>query len=187
MGDLILSAGLFTGEPVEEFIVHNQPELDAWEQRRQEAELRGEPFTEKKPPVRGVYWSILPIDGDIDAEYQKKRGMNEQTLSFRPVERDDKRTIEWDAVRVSLASDRELAALRWLCRQFIRGWRGMEMEHSDGRREALPFTEKTLDKLAALPQIIRPVVERGYALNRIREDIVEGNSETSSAGNATQT
>jgi hypothetical protein len=182
MGDLILAAGLFTGEPVEEFIIYNQAEIDAQKARQRLAEETGEAFKETLVEPTGAYFSLLPVDGKLDAEYTKKRGQDKRNLKITPRQGDDDTGPEADfgVMDFEFSNERELAAQIWLAKKIVSGWRRVMLDSGT----ELEYSEHNLEKLASIPMFIRPVIERAYELGRIRDRFAEGNSETSSAGSA---
>ncbi|HPA83018.1 MAG TPA: hypothetical protein PLS95_19525 [Thermoanaerobaculales bacterium] len=157
MGDLILCAGLFTGEPVEEYVVLNQEEVDGQSAKPQ-----------------GAYFLVLPVTGDEDAEFQKRRGQDVRKIRYRTKRSDDEPgtpSIEFEPMEAEFSNEREIAALKWLAVKKVRGWRGIMLDNG----QELAFSEKNLEKLASIPRLIRPVISRCYELTRLKEGLEEGN------------
>lgn len=160
MGDLILSAALFTGEPVEEFIVLNEEEVAA-----------------QGVAPSGAYFKILPVDGDLDVEYTKKRGMDEQEIRFRPKKAETDGTganVEFEPMSRTFSNQREIAANKWLCDKIVKGWRAITLDNGT----ELPFSGHNLAVLASIPRYARPIIKRAYELNELKVALSEGNSAT---------
>ena len=157
MTDFVLPASLFSDEPVERDVVYNPEEV-----------ANGE-----EPMV--VTYFLMPVTGDIDAEYTKRRGHNEQHLRFRPSQGDEgKPSIEFEPMDRVFSNERELAALKWIAGKVIKGWRPFTL--TDG--QVIEYTEHNLEKLSNAPQYIRPAVDEAYKINEIKTEVEEKNSET---------
>ncbi len=157
MSELILSAGLFTGEPSERFVTLNRDEVEA-----------------TGAPVQGAYFMLKPVDGKLDAEYTKLRGQDTHTMKIRPKGKNDDAdspNVQFEAMEVSFSNERELKAIAWLAKKVITGWRGIKLDNGN----ELEFSEHNLEKLAGFSPIIKPVIEEAYALGRLREVLQEGN------------
>jgi hypothetical protein len=133
----------------------------------------------------GVWFDLYPVTGELDAEYQKQRGQDEHTVSVRRRENrasDDEPEIEIEPISKTFSNARELAAMSWLARKIINGWRPIALD--DGNK--LDFSERNLDKMSKVPLFVRPAIEEDYELVAIKTVGEEGNSETSSAGSSSQ-
>ena len=160
MGELILSAGMFTGEATEKFVVLNQDEVDA--------------TAESENPVTktGAYFMLVPVDGKLDAEYTKLRGQDTHTMKVRPKEAGEEGpNVRFDAMEVSFSNEREIKATVFLAKKVVKGWRGIKLD--DGT--SLEFSEHNLEKLAHYTPIIMPVIEEAYRLGQLAEALKEGN------------
>jgi hypothetical protein len=160
MGDLILSAAMFTGEASEKFVLLNRDEVEA--------------TAESENPVEktGAYFMLVPVDGKIDAEYTKLRGQDTHTMKIRPkADGEDGPSVRFDAMEVSFSNERELKALLWLAKKVVKGWRGVMLDNGS----ELEFSEHNLEKLASYPPIMKPVIEEAYNLGRLSAALKEGN------------
>jgi hypothetical protein len=166
MGDLILSAGFFTGEATEKFVCFNQAEVDA---AKSDASEDVEPI--------GAYFSLKPVDGKLDAEYTKLRGQDVKTMRVRPrADRDDEGpNCDFEPMEMSFSNEREIKAMEWLAKRVVTRWRKVMLD--DGNE--LPFTEKNLELFSRIPQFIKPVLEAAYELGKLQDQLTEGNFETS--------
>jgi hypothetical protein len=155
MSGLIVSSALFSGEPV-------WTEVEFAE--GQTAEIL-----------------LCAVDGDMDAEYTRQRGLDEQTVSIRmrPRTEEDENLgagefrprVEFEPVSRTLSNSKELKAAKWLVQKIVKGWRGIKME--DGSE--LEFSGSNLAKLAAQPSFWKPVIEKGYDLLTVKKTAAEGN------------
>ena len=159
-GCLILPRGLFTGEAVEEFVVFNKDEVDA----------HAETDTPVKP--RGAYFDLLPVSGEWDAEYTKKRGHDSHTMRVKPRTGDDGPNMEFDGMDISFSNEREISAMAWLFKRVCQGWRGIQLD--DGSE--LAGSGENIEKMAKVPQFAKPVIDAAYALGRIKDEVSAGNS-----------
>ena len=166
MGELILSAGFFTGDATEKFVCFNQTEVDA-------AKHEGEDAVE---PI-GAYFDLMPVDGKLDAEYTKLRGQDVKTMRIRPRASSDDEgpNVEFEPMEMSFSNEREIKAMMWLAKKVIKGWRGVKLDNGT----ELPFSEKNLETLSSIPQFIKPILEAAYELGKLQDQLIEGNFETS--------
>lgn len=167
MSDVILSASLFNNQPTEETITFNADAVAAYERARAESVAAREPEPAPVQAVSAVF-SLLPVSGDWDAEYTKLRGQDVRTIRFR---QDAGGKAQVEPLEFELSNQRELAALRWLAKRVVCGWRGIKLD--DGSE--LPYSELNVEKLAAIPQVIRPVIARAYQLAAVRDAAEAGN------------
>ena len=157
MTDFVLPASLFSDDPVERDVVYNPEEVEAG----------AEPMV--------VTFLLMPVTGDIDAEYTKQRGHNEQHLSFLPGRGEEgKALIEFQPMDRVFSNDRELAALKWIAKKVIKGWKPFTL--TDG--QTIEYSEHNLEKLSNAPQWVRPAVNEAYKINEIKTEVEEKNSET---------
>lgn len=141
---LILSAALFKGEPVREFFEHLGRD--------------------------GGHVTFVPVDGELDAEYTKRRGLDTRSFRYVADPEDNRRShVEVDAIEIS--NERQVRAFIWLAEKIVKGWDGLRLD--DGSE--LEFSPVNLKKLASIPVFIQPIIERAYALNAQRVEAEEKN------------
>ena len=120
-------------------------------------------------PELGGRVRMLPVDGDLDVEYTRRRGFNSQTFEISPPsEKGQRATVTLAAQTVS--NDQQIAANRWIIEQIVSDW---ELTLDTGA--PLPFDKKTRSKLGAMPAFAAPIINRGYELARIVEAVESGN------------
>jgi hypothetical protein len=173
MSEMILSSGLFTGEPVETFVCFNENEVamnkalrEAWKSDPQGAE---EP--EEVEP-QGAYFNLLPVDGFTDAEYTKKRGQDKHSMKIAPRGKGETGpAVRFETMEISFSNEQEIRAMVWLAEKVVKGWRGIRLETG----EELEFSPVNLTKLASVPSVIRPIIASAYELGNLRKTLSEGN------------
>ena len=158
MSDIVLSAGLFTGEPIEEFIVLNADEVEATK--------------DSDSPVKpqGAYFMLKPVSPEVDIEYNKLRGQDVKKIAVTPEQGEGGMRMKFGEMVSEISNERELKAKKYLARNTIFGWRGIKL--SDGSE--LKFCEKNLEILACLPKF-KPVLDRPYELALALGTAEEGN------------
>jgi len=154
MSGLVLSSALFSGQPV-------WTEVDFGDGQTAEVLLS-------------------PIDGDLDSEYVKRRGLDEQTLSVRMRSRDDdeepetgefRARVEVEPISRTISNSREIAAAKWLCPKIVHGWRGFSLDTGN----ELEFSGASLAKLSGFGSFARPVIAAAYNLGVVKRSATEGN------------
>lgn len=154
---ILLSAGLFTDEPVREFVVLNQAEVNA-----------------KGVKEEGAYFMLKPVTPAVDIEYQKIRGQDVQSISVTPEQQENgSMSMKFGEIRREISNDRELKAKKFLARKCVFGWEGLDMDNG----EELKFSSHNLEIVCCLPQF-QPVFDRVYDMTRIKQQVEEGNLET---------
>ena len=113
--NLILSAGLFSGEATREFVCFNEVEVEVSKARREHAEKElqakidaGEPVgADELPEVavsRGAYFHLKPVTADLDADYTKRRGQDVHNLKLRPKGKGESGpNLKFEAMDVSIS------------------------------------------------------------------------------------
>jgi hypothetical protein len=182
-GELILSAGLFTGEATREFVCFNELEVQVSKATREAAErvLRekielGEEVGDEELPElvepRGAYFLLKPITADLDADYTKRRGQDIHQLKLRPKQKGESGpNVRFEAMDVNISNEQEIKAVQWLADKVVKGWDGIKLD--DGK--SLDFSKNNLSKLASVMEVIKPVIAKAYELGRIRDRFAEGN------------
>jgi hypothetical protein len=183
MSEMILNSGLFTGKPTREFVCFNEVEVEVSKGRRRFAEEKlaerlraGDAVGDEELPElvepQGAYFDLMPVTGDLDADYVKRRGQDRHNLKLRPKEKgEDGPNVRFEAMEISISNEQEIAALQWLAKKVVKGWSGIKLD--DGTD--LEFSSNNLEKLASLPLVIRPVIQKAYELGQIRDTFSAGN------------
>jgi hypothetical protein len=194
MTDFVLPASLFSGEPVERAVVLNQTAIDKAIKERDDLAAAADILddgstaaaaaaTVEIPEPSVINFMLLPVTSSIDVEYTKQRGHNDNRFVFTPKKGDDgANETKFEPMERVVHNDKELKALTWLAKQVIVGWR--TFKNSNG--ENVVFTEHNLEKLSEYSALIEPPVRAAYDLASLKDQADSGNSETSSAGSATQ-
>jgi hypothetical protein len=185
MSEMILNAGLFTGKATKQFVTFNEVEVEFSKARRKLAEeeladrlAAGDAIDETEFEIpelvepRGAYFDLMPVTGDLDADYTKRRGQDRHQLRLRPKSKgEDGPNVKFEAMEISISNEQEIKALQWLAQRVVKGWSGIRLD--DGSE--LEFSVGNLEKLASLPPIIKPIIAKAYELGRIRDTFAEGN------------
>ena len=186
--ELIIPAALFSDEPVEREVIYNQDAIDEAVAKRDEL-LASEDEADvlaaagvEIPEPQTIWWLMIPVTATIDAEYTKRRGLNESKLSYKP-NRGGSGNVEAEFLPVDkiFSNERELSAIKWLAKQVLKGWRPFRI--TDG--QTVEFSEHNLERLSEYPQYIKPACDEAYKISALKSEVELGNSETSFGGNAT--
>lgn len=180
---IVLSASLFTGEPIEEYIVLNQAAIDEAKSEAEAIEILNSNAGPDEEPLKvptipkpqGAWFTIIPVDGDLDSEYTKRRGQDSQTARYHLNQNshrdDDEPRVKMEALERTFSNSKEIAARKWLAEKVVFGWRGIKLSSGD----ELEFSGKNLAKMSSIPKFIMPVIRRAYELNEIINEASEGN------------
>lgn len=115
---------------------------------------------------------LMPVTGDIDSEYQKLKGHDQQTLRFKPGENSEGPRFEFEPIERVFSNEREIKANKWLAKKIIKGFPN-GFKAKDGRE--VECTEKNLESLACLAWFIQPIFREAYSLMNLKTEIEEGN------------